>query len=60
MDEKLLQQIGGWADRRTMQNIYTHVQQEDIQKAGTMVTAMFDRECDTKRDMKKSLKTVMG
>ena len=47
MDEKLLQQIGGWADRRTMQNIYTHVQQEDIQKAGTMVTAMFGGECDT-------------
>lgn len=50
MDEKLLQQIGGWADRRTMQNIYTHVQQKDIEGAGAIVTAMFSHGCDTKRD----------
>ena len=41
MDEKTMQVIGGWSDIATMRNVYTHVQQTDLQRAGQLMGGMF-------------------
>ncbi len=41
MDEKTMQVIGGWSDIATMRNVYTHVQQEDIRRAGEIIGGMY-------------------
>ena len=41
MDEKTMQVIGGWSDIATMRNVYTHVQQTDLQRAGQLMGSMF-------------------
>ena len=41
VDDKTLQIIGGYADIRTMQNVYMHAQQQDIAKAAEQMQGMF-------------------
>ncbi|MBE5793474.1 MAG: site-specific integrase [Clostridiales bacterium] len=41
MDEKTMQVIGGWSDIATMRNVYTHVQQTDLKRAGQLMGGMF-------------------
>jgi len=41
MDEKTMHVIGGWSDIATMRNVYTHVQQTDLQRAGQLMGGMF-------------------
>lgn len=36
-----MQVIGGWSDIATMRNVYTHVQQTDLQRAGQLMKSMF-------------------
>lgn len=36
-----MQVIGGWSDIATMRNVYTHVQQTDLQRAGQLMGSMF-------------------
>ena len=39
--KKTLQDIGGYADQRTMENVYTHTQEKDIQTAALQMGQMF-------------------
>ena len=40
VSEKTLQTMGGWADLKTMQNVYIHTQHEDFEEARKILTVM--------------------
>lgn len=40
VDDKTLQTMGGWADQATMKNVYIHTQEEDYEKARSILTAI--------------------
>lgn len=40
VSEKTLQSMGGWADLKTMQNVYIHTQEEDLENARRLLTLL--------------------
>jgi len=42
--EKVVMEIGGWADNQTMRKIYTHISQKDISDHSSALTGFFTRE----------------
>ena len=38
--KKTLQSMGGWADLKTMQNVYIHTQEEDLENARRLLTLL--------------------
>ena len=45
--EKVVMEIGGWADNQTMRNIYTHISQKDVSDHTTALTSFFSTKKDT-------------
>ena len=45
MPEKVVMELGGWSDYRTMKKIYTHISQADIAKRAEQITNFFNDNC---------------
>lgn len=41
MPEKIVMELGGWADNQTMRKIYTHISQKDIESHAEQFTSFF-------------------
>ena len=41
IDEKTMQTIGGWKDIKTLRNVYTHTQREDLEEARSKMETMY-------------------
>jgi integrase len=55
--EKVVMQIGGWADNATMRKIYTHLAQRDLDKNVDALKDFFQKQ-DTKQDTNCNLPSV--
>ena len=42
--ERIVMEIGGWANERTVHDIYTHIAQEDLNHYGSKITDFFEKK----------------
>jgi len=54
MPEKIAMQIGGWADRETMSEIYTHLSQKDVSKYADEMKQFYNNANENANKDKKS------
>lgn len=50
---KVVMRVGGWSDDATMQRIYTHIADQDVQKATENLSAFFKTQTKTQTKAKK-------
>ena len=58
--EKVVMELGGWADNQTMRKIYTHISQKDIDTHAQQFTAFFSPKPATKEASKTTPNTQNG